>query len=99
MNYMLSHESLSAAKKVVKMIAKTIVEGLMKDELVIKFEFEYEVIEMFHHSLDDGRISLSVYRDNVSSYIIYGTPDLDGVKEMASDIFFLLALPYFNVKI
>ena len=99
MNYMLTNESLSAAKKAVKMIAKTIAEGLMRNQLVIEFSYEDEAIEIYHHALADGVICLSIYRDDVSSYAIYGKADLEGIRKMASDIFYLLSMDYFNVKL
>ena len=99
MEYNLSNEGLRAAKKTVKMIVKAIIEGMMKQDS-IEFAYEEEAIKIYHHVSEGyGKLVLSVYRDGVPAYMLYGTQDLDGIKKMSSDIFFLLSMYSFDVKL
>lgn len=95
--------NLSYAKKMVKMIAIAIVEGLVAKQTSIEFKFNDETVKiLFNVSIGvfgPDKLHLHVYRDDVSAYTLEGSNHIVSIKEMASDLYFLLDAPCIEVKI
>ena len=100
---MLSSDNLRAAKKAVKMIATAIVEGLVAKQTSVEFKFNDETVKiLFGVSIgvfSPDKLHLFVYRDGVSAYTLKGSTHIISIKEMASDLYFLLDAPCIEVKI
>lgn len=95
--------NLSYAKKMVKMIATAIVEGLVAKRNSIEFKFNDETVKVLLSVsigvFNPDKLHLFVYRNDVSAYTLEGSTHMVSIKAMASDIYFLLDAPCIEVKI
>jgi hypothetical protein len=96
---MFGKDFLRFARKNIKMIALAIINGMLANELIIEFVYEGELIEVFYHRKADSSLTLILHRDGVSAYSLCGTSSIESIKQMASDIFFLLSVETIKISI